>query len=51
MGAYLGGVLFDKTGSYNIVWIIAIALGILAAMVNLPIKEDAIDRDANLAKA
>ncbi|MFM8153609.1 MAG: MFS transporter, partial [Polynucleobacter victoriensis] len=51
MGAYLGGVLFDKTGSYNIVWIIAIALGILAALVNLPIKEDAIDRNAALAKA
>ena len=51
MGAYLGGVLFDKTGSYNIVWIIAIALGILAAIVNLPIKEDAIDRNTGLAKA
>ena len=51
MGAYLGGVLFDKTGSYNIVWIIAIGLGILAAIVNLPIKEDAIDRNTGLAKA
>jgi MFS family permease len=39
MGAYLGGYLFDITGSYNIVWIIAIALSILAAVINLPIKE------------
>lgn len=39
MGAYLGGYLFDVTGSYNIVWIIAIGLSIVAALVNLPIKE------------
>jgi predicted MFS family arabinose efflux permease len=39
LGAYLGGYLFDITGSYNIVWIIAIGLSVLAALVNLPIKE------------
>jgi MFS family permease len=39
MGAYLGGYLFDITGSYNIVWIIAIGLSVVAALVNLPIKE------------
>ena len=39
MGAYLGGYLFDVTGSYNIVWMIAIALSVIAAVVNLPIKE------------
>ncbi len=39
MGAYLGGYLFDITGSYNIVWIIAISLSVVAALVNLPIKE------------
>ena len=39
MGAYLGGYLFDVTGSYNIVWIIAIGLSIVAALVNIPIKE------------
>ena len=50
MGAYLGGYLFDQTGSYNVVWMIAIALGILAALVNLPIKEVAIAR-SDLAKA
>ena len=39
MGAYFGGYLFDVTGSYNIVWIIAIGLSVLAAFVNIPIKE------------
>lgn len=43
-GAYLGGYLFDRTGSYQIVWNIAIALGIFAFLVNLPIKERAIHR-------
>lgn len=43
-GAYLGGYLFDRTGSYLIVWNIAIALGIFAFLVNLPVKERAIHR-------
>ncbi|MFM7332120.1 MAG: MFS transporter, partial [Brachymonas sp.] len=44
LGVWLGGVLYDKTGSYNIVWYIAIALGIFAALVNLPVREAAIER-------
>jgi predicted MFS family arabinose efflux permease len=44
MGVWLGGFLYDRTGSYDIVWYIAIALGVLAALVNLPIKETAINR-------
>ncbi len=43
-GAYLGGYLFDRTGSYLIVWNIAIALGVFAFLVNLPVKERAIHR-------
>lgn len=46
MGVWLGGFLYDRTGSYNIVWYIAIALGVLAALVNLPIKEAGIVRPA-----
>ena len=46
-GAFLGGYLFDRTGSYLIVWEIAIALGIFAFLVNLPVKERAISRTAN----
>ncbi len=44
MGVWLGGFLYDRTGSYNIVWYIAIGLGVLAALVNLPIKEASIVR-------
>lgn len=45
-GAYFGGYLFDRTGSYLIVWNIAIALGVFAFLVNLPVKERAIHRAA-----
>jgi len=51
MGVWLGGFLYDRTGSYDIVWYIAIALGVLAALVNLPIKEAAITRNAALQGA
>jgi MFS family permease len=44
MGVWLGGKLYDTTGSYDVVWWIAAALGVLAALVNLPVKETAIDR-------
>ena len=43
-GVWLGGYLFDHTGSYRVVWLISIALGIFAALVNLPIQERAIVR-------
>ncbi len=45
-GAFFGGYLFDQTGSYQIVWLIAIGLGIFAGLVNLPIREQAISRPA-----
>lgn len=44
MGVWLGGYLYDQTGSYNIVWYISIGLGVFAALVNLPVKEGAIER-------
>ena len=44
LGVWLGGYLYDTTGSYDIVWYIAIALGVFAALVNLPVKESAIPR-------
>ena len=45
MGVWLGGYLYDATGSYDIVWYIAIALGVFAALVNLPVREAAIIRN------
>jgi len=44
LGVWLGGFLYDRTGSYNIVWYITIGLGVLAALVNLPVREAAIQR-------
>jgi MFS family permease len=44
LGVWLGGLLYDRTGSYDVVWWIAVALGIFAALVNLPIREGAILR-------
>ena len=39
LGAFLGGQVFQATGSYDIVWYIDIALAAGAALVNLPIRE------------
>jgi MFS family permease len=44
MGVWLGGFLYDRTGSYDVVWLIAIALGVFGGLINLPIKEQAITR-------
>ena len=44
LGVWLGGVLYDKTGSYDIVWYITIALGVFAGLINLPVREAPIQR-------
>ncbi len=44
MGVWLGGLLYDQTGSYTIVWLISIALGVFAGLVNLPVRETPIAR-------
>ena len=44
LGVWLGGFLYDRTGSYDVVWYIAIALGVFAALINLPVRESAIAR-------
>ncbi len=46
LGVWLGGKLYDTTGSYDVVWWIAIALGVFAALINLPVRETAIVRAA-----
>jgi predicted MFS family arabinose efflux permease len=46
LGVWLGGKLYDTTGSYDIVWYLSIALGIAAGLINLPIDERAIKRPA-----
>jgi predicted MFS family arabinose efflux permease len=44
LGVWLGGRLYDATGSYDIVWWLAVGLGVMAALVNLPVREGAIAR-------
>ena len=39
LGSWLGGFLFDSTGSYALIWWISIALGVIALFANLPIRE------------
>lgn len=46
LGVWLGGVLYDRTGSYDVVWWIAVGLGVFAALINLPVRETAIVRPA-----
>ena len=44
LGVWLGGKLFDAYGSYMPVWWIAVALGVFAGLVNLPVRETPIVR-------
>jgi len=44
MGVWLGGKLYDSTGSYDVVWWIAVALGVFAGLINLPVREAPIAR-------
>jgi MFS family permease len=46
LGVWLGGIVFDRTGSYDAVWWLAIVFGILSALINLPIVERPIARAA-----
>jgi predicted MFS family arabinose efflux permease len=52
IGGWMGGILFDATGSYMIVWWISIALSVIATVVNLPLKEvSAVQKQAAQAAA
>lgn len=39
LGGWLGGLVYDQTGSYSLVWQLAIVLSVMAALLNLPIRE------------
>jgi len=45
-GVWLGGAVFDATGSYDLVWFGAVALGLIAAVVHLPIDDARIERSS-----
>jgi predicted MFS family arabinose efflux permease len=44
LGVWLGGRMYDRFGNYDLVWYLAIALGIFAAVVNLMVREGPIER-------
>jgi MFS family permease len=44
LGVWLGGLLFEQTGSYDVVWWLSILLGLLSAAINLPIVEKPVAR-------
>jgi MFS family permease len=46
LGVLLGGIVFDRTGSYNAVWWLAILFGVLSALINMPIVEKPVPRMA-----
>jgi MFS family permease len=46
LGVWLGGIVFDRTGSYNAVWWLAILFGVLSALINMPIVEKPVARVA-----
>jgi predicted MFS family arabinose efflux permease len=48
LGVWLGGIVFDRTGSYDLVWWLAILFGVLSALINLPIVEKPVARMAPL---
>ncbi len=46
LGVWLAGYLFDATGSYTVMWMLTIAMGVVSALLNLPIDEREIQRPA-----
>jgi len=46
LGVYLGGIMFERTGSYNVVWWLSVLFGVLSALINLPIVEKPVARFA-----
>jgi len=45
LGVWMGGVLYDQTGSYDVVWWLGVVLGLFAAIVHWPIKEELVKRE------
>jgi MFS family permease len=46
LGVWLGGLVFERTGSYDAVWWLSILFGLLSAVINLPIVEKPVQRTA-----
>jgi MFS family permease len=46
LGVWLGGLVYDRVGSYDLVWYLAILFGVLSGVINLPIVEKPVQRVA-----
>ncbi len=44
LGVYLGGAVYERTGSYDIVWWLGVLFGVMSAVINLPIVEKPVAR-------
>ncbi|HEX4407749.1 MAG TPA: MFS transporter [Xanthobacteraceae bacterium] len=44
LGVWLGGIVFERTGSYDAVWWLSILFGLLSGVINLPIVEEPVAR-------
>jgi MFS family permease len=44
LGVWLGGIVFEKFGSYTPIWWLSVLFGVLSALINLPIVEKPVDR-------
>jgi len=44
LGVWLGGLLFERTGSYDVVWWLSVFFGVASALINLPIVEKPVQR-------
>jgi len=51
LGVWLGGIVFERTGSYDAVWWLSILFGVLSALINLPIVEKPVMRREAAAAA
>jgi MFS family permease len=49
LGVLIGGIAFERTGSYDLMWWLAILFGVLSAVINLPIVEKPVARPAPAA--
>jgi MFS family permease len=44
LGVWLGGIVFEKFGSYTPIWWLSVLFGVLSALINLPIVEKPVER-------
>lgn len=38
-GAFLGGVVFDRTGTYDLMWVLGILAAVFAALIHMPVRD------------